>query len=155
MRQKSIAVLLALALVLSLCAVTAFAGETVEDQQAAAGGSQSEETAAETEEEAPEEEAPSLAGPDAEPETDPETGEAIESALIEPDAVGTVSYANVERRMRENNLNVLALQESIDFIDSIDYDKMYEDLRKQLNQIANYQWMMIQEIGRASCRERV
>ena len=100
MRQKSIAVLLALALVLSLCAVTAFAGETAEDQQAAAGGSQSEETAAETEEEAPEEEAPSLAGPDAEPETDPETGEAIESALIEPDAVGTVSYANVERRMR-------------------------------------------------------
>ena len=144
MRQKSIAVLLALALVLSLCAVTAFAGETAEDQQAAAGGSQSEETAAETEEEAPQEEAPSLAGPDAEPETDPETGEAIESALIEPDAVGTVSYANVERRMRENNLNVLALQESIDFIDSIDYDKMYEDLRKQLNQIANYQWMMIQ-----------
>lgn len=144
MRQKSIAVLLALALVLSLCAVTAFAGETAEDQQAAAGGSQSEETAAETEEEAPEEEAPSLAGPDAEPETDPETGEAIESALIEPDAVGTVSYANVERRMRENNLNVLALQESIDFIDSIDYDKMYEDLRKQLNQIAQGQWAMIE-----------
>ena len=147
MKKRSIALLLALAL--SLCAVTAAAGEKTEDKT----GSQTAETAAaengeitegETAEEAAEEELPSLAGPDAGPETDPETGEVIASATVEPDAVGTVSYANVERRMRENNLNVLALQENIDFINSIDYDKMSDDLRKGLNQIANAQWGMIQ-----------
>ena len=147
MKRRSIALLLALALVLSLCAVTAAAGETAENQQETAGESQ--ETAGENEdaeaaeEEDTEEEPPSLAGPDAEPEIDPETGEVIESVLIEPDAVGTVSYANVERRMRENNLSVLALQESVDMIESIDYDKLYDDLRKQLNDIADMQWGMV------------
>ena len=152
MKKRSIALLLALALVLSLCAVTAAAGEKAADKAEnqteeaapAENGETAEGESTEGEEEAEEPEPPSLAGPDAEPETDPKTGEAIADALIEPDAVGTVSYANVERRMRENNLNVLALQESVDFIDGMDYDKMYEDLRKQLNQIANYQWMMIQ-----------
>ena len=154
MKKRSIALLLALALVLSLCAVTAAAGEKAADKAenqaeeatAAENGETAEGKSAEGEpaEETEEPEPPSLAGPDAEPETDPKTGEVIAAATIEPDAVGTVSYANVERRMRENNLNVLALQESIDFIDSMDYDKMYEDLRKQLNQIADVQWMMIQ-----------
>ena len=154
MKKRSIALLLVLALVLSLCAVTAAAGEKAEEktesQAEETAGAETEETGealveGETgEEAAEEEEPPSLAGPDAEPETDPETGEVIESVLIEPDAVGTVSYANVERRMRENNLNVLALQENVDFIDSMDYDKMYEDLRRQLNEIAQGQWMMIQ-----------
>ena len=147
MKKRSIALLLTLALVLSLCAITAAAGEKAEEktesQTVESAGTENGETGEEAPaEEAAEEEPPSLAGPD--PETDPETGETIESVLIEPDAVGTVSYANVERRMRENNLNVLALQENVDFIDSMDYDKMYEDLRDQLNEIANYQWMMIQ-----------
>ena len=144
MKKRSIALLLTLALVLSLCAVTAAAGEKAEEKTE----SQTAETVGaengKTGEEAPAEEAPSLAGPDAEPETDPKTGEVIAAATIEPDAVGTVSFANIERRMRENNLNVLALQENVDFIDSIDYDKMYEDLRKNLNNIANGQWVMIE-----------
>ena len=149
MKKRSIAILLTLALVLSLCAVTAAAGEKAEEK----AESQTEETAGaengqtaegETGEETEEPESPSLAGPDAEPETDPKTGEVIAAATIEPDAVGTVSFANIERRMREKNLNVLALQENVDFIDSIDYDKMYEDLRKNLNNIANGQWVMIE-----------
>ena len=144
MKKRSTAILLTLALVLSLCAMTAAAGEKAEEKTE----SQTAETVGaengKTGEEAPAEEAPSLAGPDAEPETDPKTGEVIAAATIEPDAVGTVSFANIERRMRENNLNVLALQENVDFIDSIDYDKMYEDLRKNLNNIANGQWVMIE-----------
>ena len=152
MKKRSIALLLALALVVSLCAVTAAAGEKAADKAenqteeatAAENGETAEGESTAGAEEAEEPEPPSLAGPDADPETDPKTGEAIADALIEPDAVGTVSYANVERRMRENNLNVLALQENVDFLDSMDYDKMYEDLRKQLNQIAQGQWMMIQ-----------
>ena len=144
MKKRSIALLLTLALVLSLCAVTAAAGEKAEEKTE----SQTAETVGaengKTGEEAPAEEAPSLAGPDAEPETDPKTGEVIAAATIEPDAVGTVSFANIERRMRENNLNVLAMQESVDLIDGMDYDKMAEDLRRQLNRIADMQWGMRQ-----------
>ncbi len=145
MKKRSIAMLLALALVLSLCAVTAAAGEKAEYKTPAE--SQAEEIAGETEngEETAEEdpEPLSLAGPDAEPETDPETGEGIGSVQIEPDAVGTVSFSNVERRMRESNLQVLGIQRSIDTIEDIDYDKMYEDLRKQLNEIAQAQWGLV------------
>lgn len=145
MKKRSIAMLLALALVLSLCAVTAAAGEKAEYKTPAE--SQAEEIAGETENgEETAEEAPeplSLAGPDAEPETDPETGEGIGSVQIEPDAVGTVSFSNVERRMRESNLQVLGIQRSIDTIEDIDYDKMYENLRKQLNEIAQAQWGLV------------
>ena len=149
MKKRSIAILLTLALVLSLCAVTAAAGEQAEEKaesqtEETAGAENGETAEGETGEETEEPEPPSLAGPDAEPETDPKTGEVIETATIEPDAVGTVSYANVERRMRENNLNVLALQENVDFIDSMDYDKMYNDLRDKLNGIAQMQWYLIQ-----------
>lgn len=148
MKKKLAAWLLVLALMLTLGAVTAAAGEKAEEAETGTEETGAEETASvedETQEgEDPEEsEPPSLAGPDAEPETDPETGEIVESALMEPDALGTVSFANVERRMRENNLSVLALQENIDYIDSIDYDKLYDDLRKQMNDIADMQWMMV------------
>lgn len=140
MKQRSIAILLALAMVLSLCAVTAAAGEKADTAE-----SKTEEPAAAAEEEtagepAEKEEPASPAGPD---KTDPETGELLESAAIEPDEIGTVSFANVERRMRANNLNVLAMEEMVSYIDSIDYDKMREDLRKQLNQIARGKWQMV------------
>ena len=147
MKRKSIAMLLALALVLSLCAVTAAAGEQAQDQRETAG--ESRETAGEDEavpeggtaEEETEPDSP--AGPDTEPGTGPEAGEAVENSLIEPDAVGTVSFANIERRMRENNLQILSIQRSIDTIEEIDYDKTYEDLRKKLNEIAKQQWGVV------------
>ena len=147
MKRKSIAMLLALALVLSLCAVTAAAGEQAQDQRETAG--ESRETAGEDEavpeggtaEEETEPDSP--AGPDTELGTGPEAGEAVENSLIEPDAVGTVSFANIERRMRENNLQILSIQRSIDTIEEIDYDKTYEDLRKKLNEIAKQQWGVV------------
>ena len=148
MKKRLTAWLLVLALMLTMGAVTAAAGEKAEKAETG-----TEETGTEgavptegeiQEGEKPEEpEPPSLAGPDAEPETDPETGEIIESALIEPDALGAVSFANVERRMRENNLSVLALQENVDYINSIDYDKLYSELAKQLSDVADMQWMMV------------
>ena len=137
MKNRSIALLLTLALVLSLCAVTAAAGEKAAEKT----GSQTEETAQTVEEAA---EAPSPAGPDAEPKTDPKTGEIIAAATIEPDAVGTVSFANVERRMRENNLSILTIGQTIEKLQDIDYKKMEDDLRDQLNQIAEGQWYMVQ-----------
>ena len=84
----------------------------------------------------------SPAGPAPEPVTDPETGEVLDEDYV-PDAPGTATFENVERRMREGNLQVLALQESIDMLESIDYAELQEDLRKQVNQIAQAQWYMV------------
>ena len=61
-----------------------------------------------------------------------------------PDPAGTISFQNVEDRMREGNLQVLALQENVDMLAEIDYEDLREDLRLQLNQIAKGQWMMVQ-----------
>ena len=69
------------------------------------------------------------------PETEPD-------AYI-PDPAGTITFDNLGRRMRENNLNVLALEENIQVIQSTDYDELKEDLRKGLNEIASAQWNLI------------
>ena len=69
------------------------------------------------------------------PETEPD-------AYI-PDPAGTITFDNLGRRMRENNLNVLALEENIQVIQSTDYDELKEDLRKGLNEIASTQWNLI------------
>lgn len=150
MKQRIIALLLVLALTLSVCAVSALAGEESREQPEEQTA-ETAETAAEdggTEEEAPEDgaesEPPSLAGPDAEPEVDPETGEPLpETEEIVPDELGSVTFANVERRMRENNLQVLILEESVQTIQEIDYDDLYEDLRQQLNSLAKTQWSLV------------
>lgn len=140
MKQKTIALLLALALALSLCAGAVLAGETPAEK-AAEGEKTSPEAAEETAEaaaedpEAPEVSEVSPAGPDAE--------DTPAEAYV-PDEVGTITFANLERRMRENNLNVLMLQENIDAIEETNYDKMYEDLRQSLNGLAKGQWALIQ-----------
>lgn len=61
-----------------------------------------------------------------------------------PDPVGSITFGNLERRLRENNYNLLALEETIASLEVIDYDKMKEDMRKQLNQIAQAQWMLVE-----------
>lgn len=151
MKQKIVALLLVLALTLSLCAVSALAGEEsrerTEDQTAGTAettGAEDGGAEAQAPEEGGETEIPSPAGPDAEPEVDPETGETLtEAAEIVPDELGTVTFENVERRMRENNLQILTLEESVRSIEDIDYDDLYEDLRKQLNSIAKTQWGIV------------
>ena len=62
--------------------------------------------------------------------------------VSEPDPVGTVSFANLSGRMRENNFNVLSLGETIASIEVIDYEKMTDTIRQSLNSIANAQWML-------------
>ena len=146
MHKKWIALALAAALTLSLCVVSALAeSEPPAPETAEPGAAESipqpEDGEAPPEEEAPdspggdtgEAPPPSPAGPDQEPAgTD-----------YVPDEVGSVTFANVERRMREGNLNILALQESVDMLESIDYADLQEDLRKQLNEIAKGQWYMV------------
>lgn len=61
----------------------------------------------------------------------------------EPDPEGTVTWGNLDDRIRAESLNARILIENITGIEDIDYDQMYEDLRRQLNDIAQAQWMMI------------
>ena len=62
---------------------------------------------------------------------------------LAPDAVGQVSFVNVERRMRENNLQILAIEQSVLTIEDIDYDKLYDKLWHQLNELAQAQWAYV------------
>ena len=71
------------------------------------------------------------------PEAGGETG-----PNVREDAEGTLSFGNLERRIRENNASVKALDETISAVAVLDYDKMYDDLRDALNQIASAQWTM-------------
>ena len=56
-----------------------------------------------------------------------------------PDPQGTLSFGNLKDRMLENNKNILMLEEKIAAIESIDYNKLAEDLRDKLNYTANLQ----------------
>ena len=153
MRTRWIALALALALTLSWGAVSALADEPGPESSAENSADLTDDHPPEdgTDPGSPEDagaaggeepEFPSAAGPDPEPETDPETGEVTGSGYV-PDAVGAATFENVERRMRAGNLQVLSLQESIDMLESIDYEDLQEDLRKQVNQIAKAQWYMV------------
>ena len=69
---------------------------------------------------------------------------AEETAKTAPDAEGTLRFENLSARMKTGYYTVMSLEENIAAIECIDYDKMYEDLRDNLNLIADYQWGMIQ-----------
>ena len=69
---------------------------------------------------------------------------AEETAQTAPDAEGTLRFEHLSARMKTGYYTVMSLEENIAAIECIDYDKMYEDLRDNLNLIADYQWGMIQ-----------
>lgn len=71
----------------------------------------------------------------------PEDNPAAEEYI--PDPVGSISFANVGWRMRENNLQIKALQESICMLEEIDYDQLKEEMREQLNELAKAQWSLV------------
>ena len=74
---------------------------------------------------------------------EPEDEEPAAEPEPTPDAEGTLSFANLRSRMLENYYPLLALQESIDDVESHDYEWRYENLRKRLNEIARGQWLAI------------
>lgn len=103
-----------------------------------------QDTENQTGEELPEPEEESAASQAGEPSADSqEEGEAEQPAEYIPDQVGTITFQNLSRRLRENNLMLLSLEENIQAIQVIDYDKMYDNIRKQLNGIADLQWMLV------------
>ena len=111
MKKRVLSVFLVLALVLSLCMVSAVAGEEPEENRQTAEVTEGDPATVEgtLDGENKEEEVPPvyLAGPDKEPEADPETGALLEEVPIVPDEAGTVTFANLERRLREGNLQKL------------------------------------------------
>ena len=129
MRKRILAFVLAAALIGSLLVTAAVAeedgapAETAQSGESAPTENQSGEAAAPTDGE-------STAGETEEPQQDAQT------EIPAPDPVGQLSFANLENRMRENNLTILMLEESIASIDEIDFDKQIDDLRQQLNKIA-------------------
>ena len=80
-------------------------------------------------------------------EQDKEKTAVEETAQTAPDAEGTLHFENLSARMKTGYYTVMSLEENIAAIECIDYDKMYEDLRDGLNQIAEAQWMMLQVPG--------
>ena len=128
MRKRWLALLLAAAAVLSLLGVSALAAD----------GEQPVAKAAQTRE--------AEADPDGAETAGEDGGAPEEEAPYIPDPEGMITFENLERRMRENNLTLLALEENVQAIRVIDYDEMYEDLRQGLNEIASAQWTMITSI---------
>ncbi len=95
--------------------------------------------------EAPAAETPAASAPEvpAQPERDPAqvASDIAQSITWEPDRVGYVSFGNLESRVRSSNLTVQQLEQTILSIREVDYEEMYEDLRKGLNGIADMQWL--------------
>lgn len=67
---------------------------------------------------------------------------AVEEAERKP--LESVGWAELEDRIRSGSPTALSVSENIASIESLDYEKMYEELREQLNDIAKAQWMMVQ-----------
>ena len=65
-----------------------------------------------------------------------------ETAQTTPDAAGTLSFENLGARMKEKSYALLALEESIALVESTDYEKVEQELRDGLNEIADAQWKM-------------
>ena len=119
LKQRTLALLLAGSIALAL-GTTIVAADPAAADTAAPAPTQTETTA-------PAEETPAVE-------------EVVE---VLPDAEGTLSFANLASRIRENNLNMLVLQESINALEVLDYKVMEDDLRDTLNMIADQQWGMI------------
>lgn len=157
MKKRLISLLLVLALGLSLCAVSAVAGEEPEESAAAestepvaamtegAHGEASVEADALSKDDTAD---VSPAGPDAElgvelGKADPELAKLLEKVTIVPEQLESIAFADVERQMRSSSLPILTIQESIDAIQSIDYEELSDDLRESLNTLTEAQWGMV------------
>lgn len=117
MKQKWLALLLALVMVLSLLSASVVAADEKETK-----------TADETKTE----------------ETDAAKSEDTAAVQV-PE--GTLTFESLEGRVKEKNYSALALGESIKSIDELDYKKLEDMMRDGLNEIADLQWNMTQLVS--------
>lgn len=139
--QKLIALLLAGALAVSFCGAAVFADEpTFEGDDTSASqviGEEAPQMEPQPAQDIQKDGEESEVSKESDEDQDLETQEETE---ISQDALGSVSFANLAGRLRENNLNLLALEETIASIEAIDYEEMMDELRKQINTIASAQF---------------
>lgn len=68
----------------------------------------------------------------------------VKDVAAEPKSLKSVGFDQVEGLMRANNLQVLSFQETVDYLNSVNYTKLSDSLRKQLNKTAEIQFGLIQ-----------
>lgn len=141
-KQKITAFFLAGALIISLCGAAVFADEPAPEEGDASAsqviGEENTPTETPSDQDIQQEDENAVAEEEENEESqDLETGEEAESSQ---DALGTVSFTNLADRLRESNLNLLALEETIASIEAIDYEEMMDELRKQINTISSAQF---------------
>lgn len=129
MKKRYIAAALAAALVLSLAA-GALADEP--EQQDAPRPAQSQETLDVGQDSTPSQDIPRQ-----------EDSSAGQEPTPSPAPAGTLTYDQLEQQVRAGDLKILILEENIASAQATDFDKIREDLRDQLNSIANQQWQLI------------
>ena len=129
MKKRYIAAALAAALVLSLAA-GALADEP--EQQDAPQPAQSQETLDVGQDSTPSQDIPRQ-----------EDSSAGQEPTPSPAPAGTLTYDQLEQQVRAGDLKILILEENIASAQATDFDKIREDLRDQLNSIANQQWQLI------------
>ena len=151
MKKRWMAMLLAAAVVFAPLVPTVLAEDDVNApvSEETAVETAAEETAQEADEtqSAPQTEPPAESA-QSEPIATAEASETQQSAPetvepLTPDPAGTVSFANLESRVRENNYTILALEQRIETIDKTDLDKLRRDLVDGINQISEAQWGII------------
>ena len=139
MKKRYIAAVLMAALALSLGAA-ALADEPGQTDPTAQPVQQEETLDVGQNREQPElESKPSQDIPQPEQEkTDPE-GESGQTAA----PTGALAWDQLETQVRAGDLKILILEENIAAARATDFDKLKEDLRDQLNSIANQQWQLL------------
>lgn len=129
MKKRYIAAALTAALALSLGA-GALADEP--EQQDAPRPAQSQETLDVGQDSVPSQDIPRQ-----------EDSSAGQEPTPSPAPAGTLTYDQLEQQVRAGDLKILILEENIASAQATDFDKIREDLRDQLNSIANQQWQLI------------
>lgn len=67
--------------------------------------------------------------------------------IASTDAQGTVSWENLKSRIKTGDLSTLALAESIESLNAINYEIMLDDLLNQLNDLASLKWYIAMSGG--------
>lgn len=156
MKTRLTALVLALAMLSALAVYAAQDGETpggtpetVEEAAAEAAANAAAEAAADAVSEAAEAAANAAAeaAMEAAAEAVAEAAEAAAEAAGEADAAdspeGPVTFGDLERRIRENNLTLRALELRIENIDSTNMEDLRRNLVDGLNAMADAQWRML------------
>ena len=135
MKKRLTALVLAGALAVGLCGAAAFADEPAQEDPVSSQviGEEQSQVESQPSQDIPEED---TSVPEEKVET--ETVQPEEEAEDDTPAVlGNVSFAGLADLVRKNNLNVLALNETIGSIEAIDYKEMKEEIGKQIEMIAD------------------